>query len=133
LGFLLHYAPFGRTLSVRLVIIGTILVIVPFFALLLFKMLALLTPIFDPAACITFVDDVMQISVIPVSTLVALLRWSEIAYRVPVRTLSVVTIMTPCLIIMVKCRVHHGCHVQHHLESLHIGSNFLIVFWQVEG
>jgi hypothetical protein len=46
---------------VRLVIIGTIIIIVPFFALLLFKVLALLTPVFDPTMCIFTTDDVTQI------------------------------------------------------------------------
>jgi hypothetical protein len=49
---------FGRALSVRLIIIGTIVVIVPLVTLLLFKALALLAPIFDPVACIFAVDDV---------------------------------------------------------------------------
>jgi hypothetical protein len=50
--------PFGRTLSVRLVVIGTIIVIVPFFMLLLSKALA----------GISAVDDIVQILVIPVSS-----------------------------------------------------------------
>jgi hypothetical protein len=37
--------------SVSLVLIGTIVVIVPFFTLLLFKVLVLLTLVFNPAAC----------------------------------------------------------------------------------
>jgi hypothetical protein len=75
--------PFKRTLSVRLVIIGTIVVIVPFFTLLLFKALAFLTPVFDPVTCITAADDVAQISVIPVSSLAAFLQWSKTASRIP--------------------------------------------------
>jgi hypothetical protein len=58
--------PFRRMLSVRLVIIGTVVVIVPFFMLLLFKALTLLTLDFNPAACITATDDIAQISVIPI-------------------------------------------------------------------
>jgi hypothetical protein len=50
--------PFGRMLSVRLVVIGTIIVIVPFFTLLLSKALA----------GISAVDDIVQILVIPVSS-----------------------------------------------------------------
>jgi hypothetical protein len=113
---------FERTLSVRLVVIGCIVVIVPFFALLLFNMLVLLTS-----------EDIVQISIIPVSLSAAFLQWRETASRVPVQTLSVVMIMTPCLIIKVECRVHHSCCVQHCLESLHMSSNLLIVFWQVGG
>jgi hypothetical protein len=48
---------FGRTLSVRFIIIGTIVVIVPFFTLLLLKVLTLLAPVFNPAVCISTVDD----------------------------------------------------------------------------
>jgi hypothetical protein len=115
---------------VRLVIIGTIVVIVPFFTLLLFKTLVLLTPVFDPAACISTANDVTQISVIPASPSAAFLRWSETACQVPVWTLLVVMIMTPCLVITVECRVHHSCYVHHRLESLDVSSNFMIVFWQ---
>jgi hypothetical protein len=50
--------PFERTLSVRLVKIGTIVVIVPFFTLLLFKTLVLLAPIFNLTMCIPTADDV---------------------------------------------------------------------------
>jgi hypothetical protein len=120
-------------LLVRLVVIETIVVIVPYFVLLLFKTLTLLAPVFVLVACISTTDDVMQISVIPVSPSSAFLRWSETACRVPMQTLWVVMIMTLCLIITVECRVHHDCCVQHHLDLLHVSSNFLIVFWQVGG
>jgi hypothetical protein len=103
--------PFGRTLSVRLVIIGTVVVIVPFFTLLLFRALTLLTPIFNPATCISAVNDVTQISIILVSSLAVLLQWSETACRVPVRTLLVVKLMTSFFIIMVECQVDNGCYV----------------------
>jgi hypothetical protein len=63
-------------LSVRLVIIKTIVVIVPFFTLLMFKALVLLTPIFDLATYISTVDDVMQILIILVSSSATFLQWS---------------------------------------------------------
>jgi hypothetical protein len=100
--------PFGRTISVRLVVIGTVVVIAPFFMLPLFKALTLLTLVFNPVVCISIVDDVMQISVVSVSSSVALLRWSEIACRVPMLTLPVVRLVTSCFIIMVECRVNHS-------------------------
>jgi hypothetical protein len=118
-------------LSVRLVIIGTIVVIVPFFMLLLFKALMLLTLIFDLAACIFVADDVAQLSIIPVSSSVAFLQWSETSCQVHVLTLPVVKLMTPCFIIMVECRVNHICCIQHHVESLHMCVNFSFVLWQV--
>jgi hypothetical protein len=68
---------FRRTMSVRLVTIGTIVVIVPLFTSLLFKALALLTLGFDPFACIFAADDIAQISFIPISPLAAFLWWSE--------------------------------------------------------
>jgi hypothetical protein len=60
-------------LSMRLVIIGTTVIIVPLFTLLLFEALTLLTPVFNPATCISAVDDITQISVIPISFLAAFL------------------------------------------------------------
>jgi hypothetical protein len=60
--------PFRRMLLVRLVIIGTIVVIVPFFMLLLFKALTLVMPVFNLAA-----NDVTQISIIPVLSSTAFL------------------------------------------------------------
>jgi hypothetical protein len=65
--------PFGRMLLVRLVIIGTIVVIVPFFMLLLFKALTLVMPVFNLAACISAANDVTQISIIPVLSSTAFL------------------------------------------------------------
>jgi hypothetical protein len=114
---------------VRLVIIGTVVVIVPFFTLLLFKVLMLLALVFNPAACISTVNDVAQISVIPVSSLTAFLWWSEIASRVPIGTLLVVMLMAPCFILTVKCRVNHDCCVQHRLEALYVCVDFFIIFW----
>jgi hypothetical protein len=66
-------------LSVRLVIIGTIVIIVHFFTLLLFETLMPLTLVFDLAACISAIDDITQISVILFLSSVAFLRWSETA------------------------------------------------------
>jgi hypothetical protein len=116
---------------VWLVVIGTIVVVVPFFTLLLFKALMLLTPVFDPITCISTADDIMQILIILVSSSTTFLRWSETACRVPVRTLPVVKLMTPCFIITVECHVNHGCCVQHHLVVLHVCINFFIVLWHV--
>jgi hypothetical protein len=79
---------FRTTLSVRLVIIGTIVVIVPFFMLLLFKALALLTSVFNSASCTSDADDVVQISIILVSSSVMFLRWSEITCDDATRKLS---------------------------------------------
>jgi hypothetical protein len=88
---------------VRCIVIGTIVLIVPFFMLLLFNALVLLTPVFNPAVCISSADDIMQISVVSVSYLVVFLQWSETASRVLVRTLPMVNLMTPRFIIMIEC------------------------------
>jgi hypothetical protein len=123
--------PFGRTLLVRLVVIGTIVVIIPFFTLLLFKVLELLTLVFNQSTCIFAVDDDTQISIIPVSSSAMFLQWSENACRVPVWTLLVVRLMTPCFVITVECRVNNGCCVQHRLEALHVCINFFVALQQV--
>jgi hypothetical protein len=114
---------------VRLVIIGSVVVIVPFFTLLLFNVLMLLTPVINPIACISAADEVVQISVIPASSLAAFLWWSETACRVPVRTLTVVRLVDLCFVDTVECRVDHGCYIQHLLEALNVCINFFIVFW----
>jgi hypothetical protein len=64
---------FRRTLSMRFFIIGSIVVIVPFFTLLLFKTLTLLMPVFDLATCISAMEDVPQISVILILPLASFL------------------------------------------------------------
>jgi hypothetical protein len=127
-----YIAPsFRRMLSVSLVIIGSVVVIVPLFTLLLFTALTLLMLVFNPVACISAADDITEISVIPVSSSVVFLWCSEIASCVPVRTLPVVKLMTPCFIIMVEHRVNNGCCIQHRLEALHMCVNFFLVFWKV--
>jgi hypothetical protein len=112
----------------RLVIIGIVVVIVPFFTLLQFKALVLLTLVFNHVACISTADDIAQISVISVSSSATFLQWSETACRVPMRIIPVVMLMTQCFIITVECRVDHNRCVQHHLEALHVCINLFIVF-----
>jgi hypothetical protein len=116
-------------LSVRLIVIGIVVGIVSFFTLLLFKALVLLASVFNPATCISTVDDVVQISVIPVSFSAAFLRWSESARRVPMGTMSVVMLMNPCFILTVERWVNHNCCVQHRLETLYVCVDFFVVFW----
>jgi hypothetical protein len=122
---------FRRALSVRLIIIGTIVIIVPLIMSLLLKALTLLALVFDPTACISAADDVVQISVIPISPSVVFLRWSETAGRVPVLNLSVVKLMTPCFAVTVEGWVNHGYRIQHCLEALYVCINFFIVLWQL--
>jgi hypothetical protein len=119
----------GRTLSMRLVIIGITVVIVPPFTSLQFKSLALLTQVFDLVMCIFAADDVAQVLVIPVTHSVVFLRCKETASRVPTWTMSVVKLTSPCFVITVECRVNHGCYIQHRLEALHVCVNFFVVLW----
>jgi hypothetical protein len=114
---------------VRLVIIGTILVIVLIYTLLLFNALMLLMPVFDPVSCIIATDEIVKILVIPVSSSAAFLRWSETDCQVPVRTPPVVKLVAPCFGITVEFRVNHGCCVQHRLEVLHVCINLFVVLW----
>jgi hypothetical protein len=114
---------------VRLIKIGTIVVIFPFSTLLLLKVLTLQVPVFNPVVCISTADDVVQISVILVSSLAMFLRWSETTSRVLVGTLPVVMLVTPCFIVMVECQVIHGSYVQHRLEALYVCVDFFIVLW----
>jgi hypothetical protein len=58
---------------VRLIIIGIVIVIVPFFTLLLFKALVLLVSVFNLVACISVTDDITQVLIISVSSSAAFL------------------------------------------------------------
>jgi hypothetical protein len=98
-------------LSVRLVIEGTIIIIVPLITSLLLNALLLLAPVFDPSACISTADNVPQVLVIPIMPSTMLLWWSETAGRVPTWTLPVVKLLTPVSVVAVVNRVHHGCCV----------------------
>jgi hypothetical protein len=56
---------FRGALLVRLIIVETIIIIVTLIALFLFHALSLSAPIFYLAACISAVDDVAQVTVVP--------------------------------------------------------------------
>jgi hypothetical protein len=68
---------FRGALSVRLVVEGTIIVIVPLITSFLLNALTLLTAVVNPVTCISTADDVVQISVIPIPPSATFLRWSE--------------------------------------------------------
>jgi hypothetical protein len=59
----------------RFVIEGTIIIVVPLIMSFLLNALTLLVSVVDPAMCISAVDDVTQVSVIPIMPLAALLWW----------------------------------------------------------
>jgi hypothetical protein len=77
---------FKGVLAVRLVIVGTIIIIVPLIALFLFHALSFLAPIFDSVVCISTADDVAQVAVVPTTPSITLLLWSDAAGRVPTGT-----------------------------------------------
>jgi hypothetical protein len=108
---------FRGALSVRLVVEGTILVIVPLLTSFLLNALTLLASVVNPVVCISVMDDIAQVTVMSILPMAALLRWSETTGRVPTRTLSVVKLMTPYFIVTIKDWADHGCCVQHHLEK----------------
>jgi hypothetical protein len=102
---------------VRLVIERTIIVIVPLITSFLLNVLMLLVPAVNSIACISAADEVAQISIIPIPPSAAFLRWSEIDGRVPVRTLSMVKLVTTYSTVTVVDWVHHSCYIQHRLEA----------------
>jgi hypothetical protein len=122
---------FGGALSMRLVIEGTIIIIVPLVTSFLLDALTLLVLVVNPVVCIYVTDDIAHVSVIPITPSVTLLQWSETVGRVPTRTLPMVNLMTPCFAIAVKDWVKHDCCIQHCLEVLYMCIDFFMVFRQV--
>jgi hypothetical protein len=119
---------FRGALPVRLVIVATIIIIDPIIVLFLFNALSLSAPIFNPAACISVADDVMQVTIVSPTPSAVLLWWSDAAGRVPMRTLLVVKLMIPVSIFTDVDRIHHGCRVHHRLEALDMRVDFFIIF-----
>jgi hypothetical protein len=100
---------FWGVLSVRLVIEGTIIVIV--LVIMLFIVLPLSVPVLNLTLCMSAADDVAQVTVVSATPLAVLLWWSDVAVRVPMGTLSVVIFVTPISVIPVMSWIHHGCCV----------------------
>jgi hypothetical protein len=100
---------FWRTLSVRLVILGAIIVIVSFIALLLLVTLPLLALVLNLAACISAADDVTQVTVVFVAPTTVLLRWSDAAGRVPMGTVPVVIFVTLIFVLLAVDRIRYSC------------------------
>jgi hypothetical protein len=85
---------FRGTLSVRLILEGTIIIVAPLVIPLLLDALWILALVFDLATCIFAADDIVQVSIIAIMSLVTLVRWSEATSRVPARTQPVVKLLT---------------------------------------
>jgi hypothetical protein len=116
---------------VRLVIVGTIIIIVPLITLFLLRVLLLLVLVFDLTVCISAMDDVTQVTVVPTMPLAALLWWSDAIVRVPVGTMPVLRLVSLVSDLTVMDRIHHGCYVQHRLEALNMHIDFFIIFGQM--
>jgi hypothetical protein len=117
----------------RLVVVRTIIIIVPFIALFLLFTLPISASVFNSTMCISTVDDVVQVIVVSIVSSAALLWWSDAAGQVPTRTLPVVIIMTPISILMVIDWICYYCRVQHRLESLDVHIDLFVIFSKMGG
>jgi hypothetical protein len=68
-----------QTLSVRLAIVGAIVIMIPLIMLFLLITVPISVPVFDLAACISTADDVMQVAVVSTVLSAMLLWWSDAA------------------------------------------------------
>jgi hypothetical protein len=67
---------FKGALLMRLVVVGTIVIIVPLIAMFLFYALSFSTLVFNPVACISVTDDIMQVVVVLTMPSATLLLWT---------------------------------------------------------
>jgi hypothetical protein len=111
---------------VGLVIVGAIVITVPFLASFTLDAVSLLAPVFNLVACILVADDVTQVPSIPVSA--ALLQWSDAAGRLPVWAWEVVRVLTHFLSPCSGGRVLDDSCIQHGLEALDLCVDLLTVF-----
>jgi hypothetical protein len=73
---------FKGALSVRLVVEGVIIIMIPLVVLFLFGTVSFLVPVFDPATGISIADHIAQVTVIPASPSTTFLRWRQSTGRV---------------------------------------------------
>jgi hypothetical protein len=67
---------FQGMVPVRLIVEGTIIIIVPFIASLSFNATSFLAPVFNQVGCISIVDDIAQVLVVPI-LFSATLHWGS--------------------------------------------------------
>jgi hypothetical protein len=113
---------------VGLVVIRAKVIIVPFLTSFMLHAVSFLAPIFNPVTCISVANDVTQVS--PVSILVALLWWSDVASRVPVCAWAVVRVLTLPSVSTHRGWVVNDSCIQHGLEALDLRVDLLVVFRQ---
>jgi hypothetical protein len=106
-----NVSSFRRTLSVRLTVVGAIIVIVPLIALLLLITLPISVPVFNLAAYISVADDIAQVMFVSAMPSTALLRWSDATGRVPMGTMPVVILVTPVFALLVMDWIRYCCCV----------------------
>jgi hypothetical protein len=121
---------FQGTVSVRLIIEETIIVIVPFTVSFALDAVSLLAPVFNLVVCIFVTNNVAQVPVVPILFFVMLLWRSDAAGRVPTWALAVVRVLTPPLVSMFKGRVNQGGCIQHCFEVFDLCIDLLVVFRQ---
>jgi hypothetical protein len=102
-------SPFWRMLTVRLVVVRVIIVIVPLIMLLLLITFLISVPVFNPVACISPTDDVMQVTVVPAMPSTVLQWWSDADGRVPTGTMPVVILVTPVFTLLSMDWIRYGC------------------------
>jgi hypothetical protein len=103
----------------RLIVVRTIVVIVPFIVPFVLDVVSLLAPVFYPVACIFVADNIAQVAVVLISFSVTLLRGSDAIGRVPAWALTVVRVLT----LPLSPRSSVGCElVDDHPRSLVIMS-----------
>jgi hypothetical protein len=113
---------------VGLVVEGPIEITVPFLAPFALGAVSFLASIFNPVTCISVANDVTQVS--PVSIPAALLRWSDVASRVPVCAWAVVMVLTLPSVSTHRGWVLNDSCIQHGLEALDLRVDLLVVFRQ---
>jgi hypothetical protein len=85
----------------RLVIVEAIVIMVPLITLFLLITLSISAPVFDPAECISDVNDIAQVTVVSIVLWATLLWWSDAIGRVPTRTLLVVIFVTSVSVLLI--------------------------------
>jgi hypothetical protein len=113
---------------VGLVIVGVIIITVPFLASFALDAVSLLALVFDPVTCISIANNIAQVPFILIS--VVLLRGSDAAGRVPTWSLVVVTVLAQPFVSALWVRVLHGSCIQHGLQALDLRVGILIVLRQ---
>jgi hypothetical protein len=121
---------FWGMMLMRLIVEGTVIVIVPLLVLFMLDVALHLAPVYNLVACISIVYNITQVLVILVSSSAMLLWGSETTGRAPMWALAVVKVLTPHSISMFGNRVHHSNHVQHCLVALNLRVDLLVVLRQ---